>query len=271
MRRLLTIEWLKLKSYRPFWILLVLYFVVLGLVCSSVMLYLQFIASKGAKFGEIDPSLIPFYDFSDLWQNVTYLATFFKIFLGFIVVISMTNEYEYKTVRQNIIDGMTKVEFISAKLLVIVLLAVLNTLFILVLGLVLGWVYSPVQGLDVMFDHAGFLGAYFLDVLTFLVFALLVAILVKRTGFAIVLLAFYTLFIEPIGTLLLAETYHREYTLHQYFPIHAINNLIVIPFGKYLFREIQDYVALKDIVVVLIYLGLFTFLNYWILRTKDVK
>ncbi len=270
MDRLLTIEWLKLKSYRPFWILLILYFVVLGLVCSSVMLYLQYIASKGAKFGEIDPSLIPFYDFSDLWQNVTYLATFFKIFLGFIVVISMTNEYEYKTVRQNIIDGMTKGELISAKLLVILLLAMINTLFIMVLGLVLGWAYSPVQGWDVMFDHAGFLGAYFLEVLTFLVFALLVAMLIKRTGFAIVLLAFYALFIEPIGVLLLSELY-QEYTFHQYFPIRAINNLIPIPFGKYIFREVQDFVAIKDVIVVFVYLGLFTFLNYWILKAKDIK
>ncbi len=270
MNKLLTIEWLKLKSYRPFWILLTLYFLVLGLVCSSVMLYLEYIASKGVQFESIDPSVVPFYDFNDIWQNITYLATFFKIFLGFIVVMSITNEFDYKTIRQNIIDGLTKTEFISTKLLLILLLTVVNTLFLLLLGIILGWIYSPVQGLDVMFDQAGFLLAYFLDVLTFLVFALLVGMLIKRTGFAIVLLAFYSLFIEPIGVLILSNFY-ADYTFYNYFPIRAINNLITIPFGKYIFQEIQDYVAILDIIVVFVYLGLFTFLNYWILQRSDIK
>ena len=270
MIKLLTIEWLKLKSYRPFWVLLILYFVVLGLVCSSVMLYLQYIASKGAKFGEIDPSIVPFYDFSDIWQNLTYLATFFKIFLGFIVVMSITNEFDYKTIRQNIIDGLTKEEFISSKLLLILLLTIVNTLFLFLIGMILGWIYSPVQGTDVMFDHAGFLLAYGLDVLTFLVFALLTGMVIKRTGFAIVLLAFYSLFIEPIGVLILSKIY-PNYTFYNYFPIRAINNLINIPFGKYIFQEIQDYVLTWDIIIVLVYLSLFTFVNYWILKTKDIR
>lgn len=270
MNKLLTIEWLKLKSYRPFWVLLILYFVVLGLVCSGVMLYLEYISSKGAKFEDIDPAIIPFYDFYDIWQNITYLAGFFKIFLGFIVAMSITNEYDYKTIRQNIIDGLTRWEFIGSKLLIILALAVVNTLFLFLLGLILGGIYSPVQGVDIIFENAGFLLAYFLEVLTFLVFALLVGMIIKRTGFAIVLLAFYALFIEPIGVLILSNVY-EQYTFYQYFPIRAINNLISVPFGKYILREVQDYVAFRDIAVVLTYLGAFIYLNYWMLKIKDIK
>ena len=270
MTRLLTLEWLKLRHYRPFWILLTLYFVVLGLVSCSVMLFFEYLASQGAEFEGIDPTMVPFYDFADIWQNLTYLATFFKIFLGFIVVISITNEYDYKTIRQNIIDGLTKWEFISTKLLVILALTVVNTLFIFVVGLIMGWIYSPVQGATAVFSQIEFLFAYFLDVLTFLVFALLVGMFIKRTGFAIVLLAFYTLFIEPIGTTILTAT-HPELSFYQYFPIRAINNLIAVPFAKYAFREIQDFVAIQDVVVVVVYLALFTFLNYWLLRARDVS
>lgn len=270
MTRLLTLEWLKLRHYRPFWILLTLYFVVLGLVSCSVMLFFEYLASQGAEFEGIDPTMVPFYDFADIWQNLTYLATFFKIFLGFIVVISITNEYDYKTIRQNIIDGLTKWEFISTKLLVILALTVVNTLFIFVVGLIMGWIYSPVQGATAVFFQIEFLFAYFLDVLTFLVFALLVGMFIKRTGFAIVLLAFYTLFIEPIGTTILTAT-HPELSFYQYFPIRAINNLIAVPFAKYAFREIQDFVAIQDVVVVVVYLALFTFLNYWLLRVRDVS
>ena len=183
MSRLLTLEWLKLRHYRPFWILLILYFVVLGLVSCSVMLFFKYLASQGVQFEGIDPTMIPFYDFADIWQNLTYLASFFKIFLGFMVVISITNEYDYKTIRQNIIDGLTQWEFVSTKLLVILALSVVNTLFIFLAGLIMGWIYSPVQGVGAVFGHAEFLLAYFLDVLTFLVFALLVGMLIKPHRF----------------------------------------------------------------------------------------
>lgn len=270
MPRLLAIEWLKLKSYRPFWILMTLYFLVLALVLSGVMLFFEYLASRGAEFNGIDPSIVPFYDFADIWQNMTYLATFLKIFLGFIVVISITNEYSYKTIRQHIIDGLTRWEFLGSKLLIILAIAVVNTLFVFVLGLILGWIYSPVQGMDVMFEHAGFLLGYFLDVFAFLTFALLVGMLIKRTGFAIVLLALYTLFIEPIGALVLSIEY-SEYTFHQYFPIRAINNLIQVPFGKYLFQEVQDYVAFGDVALVVAYVGLFIFFSYRLLKVRDVS
>ncbi len=270
MTRLLTLEWLKLRHYRPFWVLLILYFVVLGLVSCSVMLFFEYLASQGAKFQGIDPTMVPFYDFDDVWQNLTYLASFYKMFLGFIVVMSITNEYDYKTIRQNIIDGLTKKEFIATKLLVILVLSAATTVFIFLVGLVMGWIYSPVQGWEVVLGQAEFLLAYFLDVLTFLVFALLVGMLIRRTGFAIVLLAFYTLFIEPIGTTILAVNY-PELTFYDYFPIRAINNLITISYHKYAFREVQDFVAIKDVLVVGIYLLGFTFLNYWLLKTRDVS
>ncbi len=270
MTKLLTIEWLKLRRYRPFWVLLILYFVVLGLVSCSVMLFFEYLASRGAKFQGIDPTIVPFYDFDDVWQNLTYLATYYKIFLGFIVVMSITNEYDYKTIRQNIIDGLTKKEFLGTKLLVILALSAATTLFIFLIGLVMGWIYSPVQGWGVVFGQAEFLLAYFLEVLTFLVFSLFVGLLIKRTGFAIVLLAFYTFFVEPIGTTLLAVKF-PELTFYEYFPIRAINNLIPISYHKYAFREVQDFVAVKDAVVVGLYLIGFTFLNYWLLKTRDVS
>lgn len=270
MPRLLAIEWIKLRSYRPFWILMILYFVVLGLVLSGVMLFFEYLASRGAELNGIDPSIIPFYDFADIWQNMTYLATFLKIFLGFIVVISITNEYSYKTIRQHIIDGLNRWEFLAGKLSVILAITIVNTLFVFVLGLILGWIYSPVQGIDIVFENAGFLLAYLLDVFAFLTFALLVGLLIKRTGFTIVLLALYTLFIEPIGALVLSIEF-SEYTFHQYFPIRAINNLIQVPFGKYMFQEVQDYVALGDVALVMIYVGLFIFLSFRLLKARDIS
>lgn len=269
MNRLLSIEWLKLKHYRPFWVLSGLYFLVLALVCSSVMLFFQYLEGQGAKFEGISPVMIPFYDFTDIWQNLTYLASFFKIFLGFIVVISICNEWSYRTIRQNIIDGLDKWEFLASKLLIILALALVNTLFLVVLGLVLGSIYSPVTGLDVMFQNFEFVFAYFLDVFAFLIFTLFVGMLIKKTGFSIVLLALYSLFLEPIAYAILANIY-EGIAFYEYLPIRSINKLIELPYGKYLFREVKDYLVWYEVLIVLGYTALFFLGSFRLLKARDV-
>ena len=269
MNRLLSIEWLKLKHYRPFWILSGLYFLVLALVCSSVMLFFQYLESKGAEIEGLSPAMIPFYDFADIWQNLTYLASFFKIFLGFVVVISICNEWSYRTIRQNIIDGMDKWEFLASKLLIMLALALVNTALIVVLGMILGTIYSPVSGLDVMFQNFEFVFAYFLDVFAFLVFSLFVGMLIKKTGFSIVLLALYSLFLEPIAYVIFFNTY-EGLAFYDYLPIRSINKLIEIPYGKYLFQEIKDYLLWYEVLIVVAYMALFFFGSFRILKAKDV-
>ena len=118
--RYLQIEWLKLKNYKTFIRLASLYFILLLLILSSVKLLLSWMASAGAEFEGISPDIIPFYNFPDVWQNLTYLASYLKFFLAFIVIISVTNEYSYRTIRQNIIDGMSPPEFLIAKQTMIV-------------------------------------------------------------------------------------------------------------------------------------------------------
>ena len=269
MNRLLHIEWLKLKHYRPFWILSGLYLLVLALVCSSVMLFFQYLESKGAEIEGISPAMIPFYDFADIWLNLTYLASFFKIFLGFIVVISICNEWSYRTIRQNIIDGMDKWEFLTSKVLIILVFSLLNTAFLVLLGMILGSIYSPVIGLDVMFQNFEFVLAYFLDVFAFLIFSLFVGMLIKKTGFSIVLLALYSLFLEPIAYVIFLNTY-EGLAFYEFMPIRSINKLIEIPYGRYLFREVKDYLVWYEVLIVLGYAALFYFGSFRLLKARDV-
>lgn len=269
MQRLLSIEWLKLRHYKPFWVLTILYFLVLALVCSGVMLFFKYLESKGADFDGISPMMIPFYDFTDIWQNLTYLASFFKIFLGFIVVISICNEWSFRTIRQNIIDGISKREFLLSKVLLILALAIVNTLFIVILGLILGTIYSPVNGVDVMFQNFEFIFAYFLDLFAFLIFALFVGMLIKKTGFAIVLLALYSLFLEPIAYLIMLNTY-EHLSFYNFLPIRSINKLIEIPYGKYLFQEVKDFLVWYEVLIVVAYSLLFFVISYLMLKSRDV-
>ena len=43
-----------------------------------------------------------------------------------------------------------------------------------------------------------------------------------------------------------------------------------MPFGKYALREVQDYVAFKDVAIVVIYIALFIYCLYLLLKKRDL-
>ena len=273
MTRLIALEWLKLKNYKVFWILLVLYFAGLAIIYGGGMFLLQYLKNQGADLDGIDPTIIPLYDFPDIWQNGTYIATFFKIILSFIIIISVTNEISYRTLRQNIMDGLSKREFLLSKLLLIIWIALAATVFIFLEGLVMGLLYSNVTAAAYIFQDLEFLPAYFLEVCTFLSLAFLLSLLLKKAGFVIVLIFMYTLIFEPFLTVNLLHNPHIPDTFDwiiPFLPIYALNQLIQVPFPKYIFREIQDYVAITDIMIVLGWLMIYNLLIYRVLKKKDV-
>lgn len=273
MIRLLNIEWLKLRRYKAFNILMILYYVVFIAVCSSGMALLEFLKNKGAEFKGFSPTMLPIYDFPDIWQNIAYIATLLNVFPAFMIIISITNEIQYKTLRQNIIDGFDRMDFFLSKFNFIVLISLINTLVLFINGLILGLIYSYDKSLDAIFDRAQFLAGFFLNNLTFFVFAFLLALLIKRTGIVIVLLGIYAYFAEPIATLILANvkelpSFCKE--IVNYFPVKAINNLVPNPFGRYIFMEITDYVPIKAVSIVIGQLGIYLMFIWLLLKKRDL-
>ena len=272
MNRLIKIEWLKLRHYKPFWVLTGMYALCVFVVCSSGMFFMQYLKTKGADFNGIDPTILPLYDFPDVWQNVSFIANLFKVILAFIVIISVANEANFRTLRQNVIDGLSKREFLLSKLWLMFLLSVSAALLLFLIGLVTGLIYSHVQGTQYMFQSLGFLPAYVLGVFTYLTFALLITLFIPKTGLVIVGLFMYTLVFEPLTSVFLTnfpnlQDWVRE--IPPFLPVNAIYRIIPNPFPKYIFMEIQDYVALKDTLIVLGWLVFNIGMSYMVLKKKD--
>ncbi len=273
MIRLLNIEWLKLRRYKAFNILMILYYVVFIAVCSSGMAILEFLKNKGAEFKGFSPTMIPIYDFPDIWQNLSYIATLLNVFPAFMIIISVTNEIQFKTLRQNIIDGFDRMDFFLSKFSFIFVISLINTLVLFLNGLVLGLIYSYDKSFEAIFVNSQFLLGFLLNNLTYFVFAFLLALLIKRTGIVIVLLGIYSYFAEPIATLILANVPsfpHFFKEIVAFFPIKAINNLIPNPFGRYVFMEITDYVPFKAIAIVISQLGVYLTFIWLLLKKRDV-
>jgi len=273
MTRLLQIEWLKLKYNRAFWILTGMYVFGVTLICSSAMLLMEWFKSEGADFDEVDPTILPLYDFPDVWQNITYIATFLKVILGFIVIISISNEASYRTLRQNIIDGLSKKEFLISKLLLIGIMSIGTMILLFTIGMVTGLIYSHILGAKYIFSEMQFLFAYGLEVFVYLTFALMIALLVRKTGLVIVGMLMYTVAFEPFLAMFIE---HFPYIsddirwIRHGLPIRALNNLIHVPYLKYAFQETQDYVSFREVAVVLGWLAINVGLSYTILKKRDL-
>lgn len=271
----IKLEWLKVKNYRVFWILMGMYLLALAIIAAGGVFFLEWLKSLGADFNGIDPTIVPIYDFPDIWQNMTYLGSYVKILLAFIVIISVNNDVTYNTLRQNIIDGISKKKYLLSKFIFITILAAISTLFLFFTGLITGTIYSHVWELRFIFDELEFLGAYFLDIVVYCSLAFLLSLIIKKAGFVIVLLVLYTMMFEPIASAILInapffrDTFWSE--LVAFFPIQSLNNLIKVPFGRYVFMEIQDYIPAKTLAIALVWLAFYLTMIITILTKRDLK
>jgi ABC-type transport system involved in multi-copper enzyme maturation permease subunit len=209
---------------------------------------------------------IPIYQFPDIWHNITYVAGFLKFILAIFVIISITNEITYDTLRQNIMNGLSRTDFIVSKLILIVFIAAGSALFIFFTGFIVGLTNTPDVVLHDIIKYSGFIPAYFLQLSAYLIFAFLTGLLIKRTGLAMGLMFLYSLIIEPVAALRINAD-----AIKGLLPMKSINNLIHMPFGKYLLREIQDYVSFRETMIVLVYSLLFTGAIYLLLKKRDLK
>jgi len=266
MFHLLKIDLKKLTSYRTFWVICGLYFFTLGMATASGMEFLKWLAGFVEGFGEqINISRIPLYHFPDVWQNLAWSSGLLKIMLGIMVLISITNEYSYRTVRQNIIDGLSRKQFLFSKIMTNLLLSVLSMVLVFLIALATGLIYSP-QLSGYMFTGVEFYPAYFLEVFAFLSFALMLGIFIQRSGLSIVLLL-NSYLIE-----LIIKENIDDYVpqIIQFFPLESIMNLVPMPFARYAFQEIQDYVSFTAVAIALVWVVLFNYFSYLKLKKSDI-
>lgn len=177
MIRLLKIEWTKFfynKGTRIFLILYFLMILLMGVIIPNFKPNMNGQEINFIKFGGLE--------FPVIWQNIAWLISWGKLFLGIIVINNITNEYSFGTLKQNTIDGLTKNEFFQSKLLMNFLFTLISTALVVILVAVLGSQFN--EKFD-FFNGIEFALAYFVEVFTFVIFAMFLAILLKRSVFAI--------------------------------------------------------------------------------------
>lgn len=225
MLRILKTEWMKIRSYTAFWILSGLFVVgVIGLNY-SVWAIRQSVDVKAGKANAETVLGSPFA-YPDVWNTTAWLSGWVLFIPGLIIIMIMTNEFTYRTNRQNVIDGWTRKQFIDAKLLWVVLLSVVAAVSCFISALIFGGIG------DVPFtaDKMVYVLYFFLESFTYLMAALLFGVLLRRSGLAIGLFFLYTMLLKNIISGLLNHFLPGQ--IGSYFPLKSSDELIPFPFIK---------------------------------------
>jgi len=267
MYKILALEWIKNKSNLSFWIFLVVYGATVYIVCSSGAVLLNATLEMTSNGDVQAPPELNMYEFPNIWHNISYIATFMRIILALIVIINITNEINQRTLRQNIIDGLSPFNFLASKFSLVFILTCISTLLVLGLGLYFGNQYSSLWNYDVITSKMDFIVGYFFEILTYLCFALLMSFLLKKPGMAIVIMVVYSLFIGPLLGWWVLD---KEGIMINLLPVNSLNNILLSPANAFINPEaVQTQVDPFSLGIAGAWIATFLGLSYLLLTKRD--
>jgi len=274
--KLLSIELKKILPYKTFWIIIGLYFLFLAL---GIIMAEYIVNAMVDDVNRRLPIPLPhavLFNFPDIWQNLTYFASirFVLIFPAIIVIILITNEFTNKTVRQNIVNGMSRSEFIFSKLQVVFLLSFLISFILMIVILILGLIHSDSQSLSMILTRFSFVIGFFIQMFTYLIYAFFIAFVLRNTGLAIAIFTLYTIIIEPVVYFFLRAPFMWENKVYTYLPVNAVIRVVEYPsipaLKKLMNFELQDHVSLLACSIPMIYAAVMIAIVYLSFNKRDM-
>lgn len=219
------------------------------------------------------------FNFPIIWHLTTFFAAQFKFFFAIVVVSMIGNEYSNRTLKQNLIDGLSKREFILSKFYAIVFFSLISTVIIFLLTLGIGLYYSSYNEIDIIFRESEFMLAYFVKLVGFFSLCLFFAMLLKRSAFALAFL-FVLYIVEWITFGLIAWKSDMNFAekIQNFFPLKSMYKLIDQPFQRLAMTKFPDKTEMaydfavhwNEVVVVVIWTFIFVFLSYKLLKNRDL-
>ena len=267
MFNLFKIRRFKIKTYRTFWVLFLGFIVFYPLAFYLLAYkYMQQMASSKTFEERVLKTLVdPPFVFPKVWHTASWMGGMFFIIIGMLFILLITNEVQYRTHRQNIIDGWSRMDFLKAKFSVLLFFVAVSTLLVFIMGLIVGKVFS-VPGTD-LFANIKMVGYFALMATLYLMLAFLIAILIKRTGLSIII---YFAIICIVDNVLWLIFTLKDSQYGYFMPLEVVDSLLVNPFKPKILekRTVADYTLIIGAVTYIsIYAGII--ISYF--RKTDLK
>ncbi|WP_372935670.1 ABC transporter permease [Seonamhaeicola sp.] len=274
MLRLLNLELQKLLLNRTSKILIFVSFILPFFVILLSSLKINVFGFFTLELGELG-----IFNFPIIWHLTTFFASQFKFFFAIVVVSMIGNEYSNKTLKQNLIDGLSKKEFILSKFYTIVFFSLVSTVLIFLISLCIGLYYSSYNEASKKFIETEILIAYFIKLIGFFSLCLFFGMLVKRSAFALAFL-FILYIVEWIIFGLITWKFNAAIAekIQNFFPLKSMYKLIDQPFQRIAMTKFPDKVDLTydygahgyEMLIVLSWTALFIFLSFRLLKKRDL-
>ncbi len=191
MIRLIRIEWTKIARYPGFWLILLL----------SLGIYIGAASVMGnEEFSfplEIEEQAEGYLSFPMIWDIIGWLSYWFNLPLAIVVVLNVSNEFSQRMLRQAIIHGQSREEWMFGKIVFLAMISLVALLVVILTTTVTGVVFGGWKRYY-FFDHLTLFLGIFLRTFSYLSFVMLVAVIIRKPVIALGIVVLYAAIIENI-------------------------------------------------------------------------
>ncbi len=224
--KLLHIEWLKMRKYNAFWWIMgitALSYPGINYIFSST--YHLIIDKKNAITEMAKVYTGTPFGFPEAWHTVAYFSSWFIFIPTIVVIMFITNEYTYRTHRQNIIDGWSRSQFITSKLIDVLVISLLITVLNLLVTFLIG--FTQPEGVPGnWYAQFYYTGLFFLQTFCQLSIAFFLGYMVRKAFLTLGIFLFYYMVVEPIAVALLKK-YAND--IGRFLPLEISDRLVPVP------------------------------------------
>jgi ABC-2 type transport system permease protein len=272
---LLKTEWLKIKKYPAFWWMLgIVMLTYPGINGMFFNIYQQITQGKEMTNNIAKMLLGNPFAFPETWHTVAYFSSIFILLPSILVIMLVTNEYNYRTHRQNIIDGWSRNQFISSKLIDVTLISFIVTLVYMAVAAGFG-IYADNISWNRWAEQLQYIPLFFLQTFAQLSIAFLLGYLVKKAFIALGIFLFYYLIVENI---LVGVMKFKKIPGARFLPFEVSDRILVSPafsgnFGKDIktgYEEALNQVP-QQVVLTLLLTAVIWAICYRVHQKRDIK
>lgn len=273
MFNLLRTEWLKMRRYTAFWLLLGICLLSYPGINYIFLNVFDTVLTQKNGAGQMMAMLLgdPF-SFPEVWHTTAFFSSVFIFIPSVLVIMLITNEFSYKTHRQNIIDGWNRNQFMTAKVLDVALITLLLTLALSLTAFVIGIQDSPNPSTNT-FDKFYYIGLFALQTFSQLSIAFLIGLILRKSFIALGVFLFYGLILEPSFVGIFKYKWLKN-DLGRFFPMEISDRLIPPPtfmvnLDADSYRESLNAIKYHSAYTALVILLTWA-LAFWIYKKRDL-
>jgi ABC-type transport system involved in multi-copper enzyme maturation permease subunit len=179
------------------------------------------------------------------------------------------SEYTYRTHRQNVIDGLSRNQYITTKILFILTLALFST----IIAFIAAFVTGISSGAAISFEDFRFIPYFLIQTIAYLSVAFLFALLLKKSVLTAGIFFIYTLIIENVLEKYINKINTGVDKIGGFLPVASSEHLLLPDGVKMLMNMLRTgdpHSEYAYLVASIVYIVLCYFACYYIYKKQDL-